>query len=298
MSSPIQDLSPPPTPDRVPAFAGLAMSGEAAQPVVMGIVNVTPDSFSDGGDSFATEAAIAHGRSHAAAGAHILDIGGESTRPGAAPISADEECARVIPVVVALATDGYLVSIDTRRAAVMAAALDAGAAIVNDVSALTDDAASLATVAGTGSCVVLMHKQGAPATMQKGPAYGHAVTEIYDYLGRRIDACDAAGIARARISVDPGIGFCKTIQHNIDLITQLGVFHGLGVPLTVGLSRKSFISDIAPDAHPNADPKNRLAGSIAAALAALERGAQILRVHDVAETVQAIAVWRALRGNF
>ena len=134
--------------------------------------------------------------------------------------------------------------------------------------------------------------------MQKGPTYEHAVTEIYDYLDQRIDACEAAGIARARISVDPGIGFGKTIQHNIDLITQLGVFHGLGVPLTVGLSRKSFISDIAPDARPNADPKNRLAGSIAAALAALERGAQILRVHDVAETVQAIAVWRALRGNF
>ena len=273
-----------------PPFAGLETTG-ARPPLVMGVVNVTPDSFSDGGEFFDTSTAVDHGLALAAAGADMLDVGGESTRPGAAKIDAEEECRRVLPVIEALADAGHLVSVDTRVASVMAAATRAGARIVNDISALADDPKSLETVAAGTASVVLMHKQGDPATMQDAPAYDDVVTELFDALGRRIAACEAAGIARSRIAVDPGIGFGKTIDHNLDLTVHLALFHGLGVPIAVGYSRKSFLAALTGETR----PKDRLSGSLAACLAAAARGIQIVRVHDVAETVQALAAWRALR---
>ena len=272
-----------------PPFAGLDMNG--GMPKIMGIVNVTPDSFSDGGENFDRDGAIAHGEALAQAGADILDIGGESSRPGADPVSAGEEAARIMPVIETLAARGHLISVDTRHATVMAAALDAGAQIINDISALTDDPAALATAAGSTAAIVLMHKKGQPRDMQTAPAYGDVVAEVAAYLAGRIESCEAAGIARARIAVDPGFGFGKNKGHNLDLLSHLGALHCLGVPLAIGVSRKSFIADIAGPLLPRA----RLPGSLAAALAALDRGAQILRVHDVAKTVQAVALSIALR---
>ncbi|MFT5181277.1 MAG: dihydropteroate synthase [Alphaproteobacteria bacterium] len=268
-------------------FAGAPLSGADGKPRVMGIVNVTPDSFSDGGDHSDAQTAIAHGRALYAAGADIIDIGGESTRPGADPVSVDEELARVMPVVAALADDGVPVSIDTRRAPVMGAAIAAGARIVNDVSALTHDPEALDVVAASDASVVLMHMQGSPETMQKAPHYDDVVLDVYDALASRVGACEAVGIARARICVDPGIGFGKTVAHNMALISQLAIFQGLGCAVAIGVSRKSFIDAIAG----TAGPQDRLAGSLAAMLAALGQGAQIVRVHDVAETVQAVAMW-------
>jgi dihydropteroate synthase len=259
-------------------------------PAIMGILNVTPDSFSDGGDIASTDAAISRGTTLTAAGAHILDIGGESTRPGATPISPSEEIFRVVPVVTALAGAGHIVSIDTRRAPVMHAALNAGATIVNDVSALTNDPAALATVAEHKAHVILMHMQGQPGSMQDAPRYDDVVGEILDYLASRITACEAAGIKRSTIAADPGIGFGKSTDHNLELIARLDEFSALDVPIVIGASRKSFISNVAAPT----EPKQRLAGSIASALASLERGAAILRVHDVAETAQALAIWHAI----
>ncbi|HYD99325.1 MAG TPA: dihydropteroate synthase, partial [Alphaproteobacteria bacterium] len=269
-----------------PSLAGLAFD----RPLVMGIVNVTPDSFSDGGDFADPARAIAHGRALRAAGADILDIGGESTRPGAAPVPVEQEIARVVPVVRALAAEGAVVSIDTRRAATMRAALAAGARILNDVTALAGDPDSLGVAAASGAPVVLMHMQGEPRTMQADPRYDDVAFDIHDHLTARIAACAAAGIPRARIVVDPGIGFGKTGAHNVDLLRQLTLLHGLGCPVMVGVSRKRFLAGLSRQEP----PKERLAGSLAAALAALDQGCQILRVHDVAETVQACAVWRAL----
>lgn len=257
----------------------------------MGIVNVTPDSFSDGGDHLDIEAAVAHGEALAGAGAHILDIGGESTRPGALSPSIEEECARAIPVIEALAASGHTVSVDTRHAAVMRAGLEAGATIVNDITALTGDSESLNVIAETKANVILMHMQGKPNTMQDAPTYSDVVAEIVAFLAERIQACQSAGIPRDRIAADPGIGFGKTPDHNLDLIANIRAFAELGVPTAIGVSRKSFISAVAGENT----PKNRLAGSLAAGLAALDGGAQILRVHDVRETVQAISVWRAIR---
>jgi dihydropteroate synthase len=267
-------------------WAGLSF----ARPLVMGVINVTPDSFSDGGDFIDPERAIAHGRAMLAAGADIIDIGGESTRPGSAPVSPAQELARVERVIAALAAAGAVVSIDTRHASVMAGALAKGARIVNDVTALTHDPASLGMVAKSGAPVVLMHMQGEPGTMQQDPRYDDAPIEIATYLAERIAACAAAGIAPERIVVDPGIGFGKSKAHNLEVLERLTILHALGCGVVLGLSRKSLIGHIT-----NAiEPKDRLPGSLAGALHGLAQGVQILRVHDVAETRQAIAVWQAI----
>ena len=268
------------------SFAGLDLSW----PRIMGIVNVTPDSFSDGGEFFGSTAAIEHGLALQAEGADILDVGGESTRPGAEPVPVEEELRRVVPVVSALADAGALVSVDTRRAEVMRAALQAGARIVNDVTALTGDPDSLGIVAASDASVVLMHMQGEPRTMQKNPTYRHAPTEIFDFLGVRVAACHAAGIPKERIAVDPGIGFGKAVSHNLELLGSLPLFAGLGCAVLVGVSRKGFIGRIAGVKS----AKDRPPGSLAAGMLALDRGASILRVHDVAATRQAMLVRQAV----
>jgi len=273
---------------RRPAWAGL----EIDRPLVMGIVNATPDSFSDGGERLAPEAAVAAGLAMVAAGADIVDVGGESTRPGAAPVAEDEELARVLPVVRALATEGVAVSVDTRRAAVMSAAAAAGARIVNDIAALREPGALEAAAAG-GAAVCLMHMLGEPGTMQDDPRYDCAPLDVYAFLAERLAAAEAAGIPRARIAVDPGIGFGKTTEHNAQILGALALYHGLGCPLLLGVSRKRFVAALSA----GEPPKSRLPGSLAAALAGLDAGAQILRVHDVPETVQAVKVWRAMRAG-
>ncbi len=270
-----------------PDFAGLDLS----RPAIMGVINVTPDSFSDGGDRFDAGRAVADGLAMTAAGAAILDVGGESTRPGAAPVPEAEELRRVVPVVRGLASQGARVSIDTRHPAVMAEALAAGAVIVNDVTALTGHPDSLSLVAEAEVPVILMHMQGEPQTMQAEPHYDNAPLDVFDYLAARVAACEEAGIARSRIAVDPGIGFGKTLAHNLDILSHLGLFHGLGCPILLGVSRKSFIAKLGGDAP----AKQRLPGSLAAGLAGLKQGVQLLRVHDVAETAQALAVWRAVQ---
>ncbi len=272
-------------------FAGLPISGPDARPLIMGVCNVTPDSFSDGGDHAGAEEAIAFGRRLASEGADIVDVGGESTRPGATPVSVDEECARVVPVVSALVAEGLCVSIDTRHTAVMRAAIDAGAMIVNDVSALSD-AGALELVAAEDVAVILMHMRGDPRTMQDAPAYDDVTRDVFGWLADRVARCRASGIEPARIAVDPGFGFGKSVDHNAALLRDLAAFHGLGCALAVGLSRKSFIGVWTGET----DPKSRISGSVAAALAAASRGAQILRVHDVAETRRALDVWRKSAG--
>ena len=262
------------------------------QPQVAGIVNVTPDSFSDGGRFADAEAAIAAGHKMAAAGAALVDVGGESTRPGAKPVWEGDESERVLPVIRRLAASGTAISVDTRKAAVMAPALAAGAAMVNDVSALTWDPRAAEVVAGAGCPIVLMHHKGDPATMQDDPRYDRPVLlEVYDWLEARIEAAVAAGIARERIIVDPGFGFGKNVQHNLQLMNGLALLHGLGCPLMLGASRKRTIGALSNEA-PAAD---RLGGSIALALKGAGEGVQLLRVHDVPETVQALRVWRGLR---
>jgi dihydropteroate synthase len=262
------------------------------QPQVVGILNVTPDSFSDAGRFADPEAAIAGGFAMAEAGAAIVDVGGESTRPGAKPVWEGDETERVEPVVRRLAAGGTAVSIDTRKAGVMEAALAAGAAMINDVSALTHDDRSASVVAGAGCPIVLMHHLGSPETMQDSPRYDRPVLHaVYDWLEERIEAAEAAGIARERIVVDPGIGFGKTVQHNLDLLNGLALLHGLGCAIMLGASRKRTIGALAGEAPPD----RRLAGSIALALKGIEQGAQLLRVHDVPETMQAVKVWRGLR---
>lgn len=272
-----------------PRLAGLDLD----RPRIMAVVNVTPDSFSDGGDRFDPGRAAADGLAMGEAGAAIMDVGGESTRPGAAAVPEAEELRRTIAVVRALADQGLVVSIDTRRARVMAEALAAGARIINDVTALAGDPASLEVAAGSDAAVVLMHMQGEPRTMQQDPSYADAALDIHDFLAQRVAACEAAGIARGRLALDPGIGFGKTVAHNLEILDQLALYHDLGCPLVLGVSRKSFIAKLS---HGEA-PKARLAGSLAAALAGLDRGVQIFRVHDVEETRQAIAVWRAIQGR-
>jgi len=264
-----------------PAFAGLDLT----QPRLMGILNVTPDSFSDGGLFTDSEAAVAHARGMMDDGASMIDVGGESTRPGAEPVSEARELARVIDVVKALAGRGIPVSIDTRRAGVMSEALKAGATVVNDITALTGPK-SLEVVTATGAGVILMHMQGEPATMQDNPTYEWAPGDIYDYLSARVAACVAAGIPKTRIAVDPGVGFGKTDSHNAQIMDHLTMFHGLGCALVLGASRKGFIGRMS-----RGEPATlRLPGSLAAALHAVGQGAQILRVHDVFETRQALAV--------
>lgn len=256
----------------------------------MGVLNVTPDSFSDGGRHADRQRAIEAGLAMAAAGADIVDVGGESTRPGAPPIPPEIEQARVVPVIRALAAAGVRVSIDSRNAATMAAALDAGAAIVNDVSALTHDPAAAALVAARGCPVVLMHMRGEPATMNEHAVYADIAREVAGELAAHIAAATQAGIAPEAIAIDPGIGFAKLAPQSLELLRRLPELAALGRPILVGVSRKSFIGRIGGEP----DPLRRLPGSLAAGLFAVSRGAHILRVHDVAETVQALRLWTAL----
>ncbi|MBM3543403.1 MAG: dihydropteroate synthase [Alphaproteobacteria bacterium] len=266
-------------------FAGLALEC----PLIMGIVNVTPDSFSDGGLYDSKEAAIAHAAELTAAGADIVDIGGESTRPGSDAVNEAEEIARVLPVLEGLRGLNAVISIDTRKAAVAKAAAKEGAKILNDVSALTYDPSSLTVAAEAGLSLVLMHAQGEPKTMQDNPRYDDVVLEVFDYLEARIEAAEAAGIDRAEIAADPGLGFGKTLAHNLALLANISLFHGLGVPLLIGASRKRFIGGLGQEKERRA----REPGSHAAVIAAAAQGAQILRVHDVAGARQTLAVWRA-----
>jgi dihydropteroate synthase len=268
------------------SWAGLTLG----DPRVMGVLNVTPDSFSDGGDHLDPETAVAAGIAMAAAGADIIDVGGESTRPRSLPTPPEIEQMRILPVIRGLASAGLRVSVDTRHAATMAAALDAGAAIVNDVSALAFDPASAAVVAARGCSVVLMHMRGKPSAMYAEAQYNDVVTDVRRELSDRIAAAVAAGVRQENIAIDPGIGFAKKASQSIELLRRLAELGALGCPVVVGVSRKSFMQATTGEA----DPRRRLPGSLAAGLFALARGAAILRVHDVAETVQAIRVWQAL----
>ncbi|MEM1375546.1 MAG: dihydropteroate synthase [Pseudomonadota bacterium] len=262
--------------------AGLSLHA----PRIMGIVNTTPDSFSDGGRLTTTEAAIAHAHSLEAGGAHILDIGGESTRPGADFVDAEDEIARTAPVIAGLRAR---VSIDTRKAPVARAALAAGASILNDVSGLRFDAGMAPLAAQSGAPICVMHSTGDPKTMQKDPRYDNVLLDVYDALAAQIALAEGAGVARDQIIVDPGIGFGKTQDHNLALLRGLALLHGLGCPILLGASRKRFIGTLS--GVEAAD--QRVAGSLAVALAGVAQGAQILRVHDVAETRQALALWQA-----
>lgn len=267
-------------------FAGLKLN----RPLIMGIVNVTPDSFSDGGDVFGAEAAIARGFEQITQGADIIDVGGESTRPGAAAVSSEDECNRIEPVVSALAKSGAVVSIDTRHASVMEAAISAGAKIVNDVTALEGDPRSLDVVVKNNVSLAIMHMQGEPQTMQENPVYDDVVVEVRNYLLERLKVCEDAGLSVSQIAIDPGIGFGKTVDHNLSLLNHLDEFTTLGSPLLLGVSRKRFIGSL----NNNEPPKERFPGSMAAALAGINRGVNIVRVHDVVETKQALNVWQAI----
>lgn len=272
--------------DRTTEWAGLSLT----QPRVMGILNVTPDSFSDGGTRVGMDEAVAAGLAMAEAGADIVDVGGESTRPGADAVSAETEQARILPVIRTLAAANVRLSVDTRNACTMRAALAAGARIVNDISGLAHDPAALSVVAEYDCPVVLMHMRGTPATMGGEARYGDVVGEVRAELAQRVDAALASGIRPERIVIDPGIGFAKDATHSVAVLRGLPELLGLGYPVLVGLSRKRFIGALSGEARAD----RRLAGSLSAGLFALMRGASILRVHDVRETVQAIRVWRAL----
>jgi dihydropteroate synthase len=257
---------------------------------LMGVVNVTPDSFSDGGMFLDAEAAVAHGRELAEQGAEILDVGGESTRPGAEEVSAAEEVARVVPVVrglVGVAT----VSVDSSKVEVAEAALDAGASIVNDVTAMRSAPEIGALCAERGARLVLMHMQGDPRTMQSAPAYDDVVEDVKAFLGERLEAAVSAGVAEEDVWLDPGIGFGKTLEHNLELLRRLGELRELGRPLVVGTSRKSFIGKID-----GSEVGDRLGGTIASSVLAMAEGADVLRVHDVAEAAQAVTVAEAILG--
>jgi dihydropteroate synthase len=259
-------------------------------PKLMGVVNVTPDSFSDGGLYLDAEAAIKHGRELAEQGAEILDVGGESTRPGAEEVSAEEEMERVVPAVAGLA-ERATVSIDTSKAAVAEAAIEAGASIVNDVTALRGDPELGALCAERGVGLVLMHMQGDPRTMQENPLYDDVVADVKAFLAERLEAAVAAGVAEERVWLDPGIGFGKTLGHNLELLRRLGELRELGQPLVIGTSRKSFIGKID-----GSEVGDRLGGSIASSILAAAEGADVLRVHDVAEAAQAVKVATAILG--
>ena len=261
------------------------------QPQVMGIVNTTPDSFSGDGHANDSAEAAEAGATMAGQGAAILDVGGESTRPGAKVVWEGDEIERAVPVIRQLAAGGAAVSIDTRKAAVVEAALAAGARLVNDVSGLTYDERMAGVIAAAGVPVVLMHHQGDPASMQDDPRYDDVLVEVYLWLEERIAAAEVAGIARDRILIDPGFGFGKSVAHNLELMNGLALFHGLGCPLVLGASRKRTIGALSNEAPAD----QRLAGSLAFALKAADQGAQLLRVHDVPETVQALRIWRGLR---
>jgi len=270
------------------------MAVEIPDPVLMGVINVTPDSFSDGGEWLDADAAVAHGRALVAQGAAILDVGGESTRPGAEPVAESDELARVVPVLERLAGAGARLSIDTSKAAVAAAALDAGASIVNDVTALRGDAAMAALIAERRCDCCLMHMLGEPRTMQSDPRYDDVVDDVKAFLAQRLEFALAQGIAAQRIWLDPGIGFGKTVDHNLELLRRLNELLELGRPIVIGTSRKSFIGRITGrGAH------ERVPGTIATNVLALARGASIFRVHDVAAARDALAVAAAtLRGRW
>jgi dihydropteroate synthase len=255
------------------------------KPKLMGVVNVTPDSFSDGGLYLDADAAIEHGRELAAQGADVLDVGGESTRPGAAGVSEEEELARVEPVVSALAAAGHTVSVDTSKLAVAEAALGEGATIVNDVTALRADPDIGVLCAERGAGLVLMHMQGSPRTMQEDPTYDDVVEDVKAFLVERLEAAGSMGVEESRIWLDPGIGFGKTLEHNLELLRRLGELRALGRPLVVGTSRKSFIGKID-----GSEVGGRLGGTISSSVLALAEGADVLRVHDVAEARQALRV--------
>ena len=267
-------------------FAGLSLE----KPRIFGIINVTPDSFSEGRDALALEHALRRGKAMLDAGADILDVGGESTRPGAAPVGIEDEIARAVPVVRGLSDLGAKVSIDTRHAPVMEAAIEAGATIINDVTALSHDPDSLDLAVASGLPVILMHMQGDPGTMQDNPQYEDAAQDVFDYLKQRVAECEAAGMDRSRIAIDTGIGFGKTLDHNLDILARLNRYRDFKCPVLLGVSRKTFIGKLGGDAA----PKERLGGSLAAVLAAAARGVRLFRVHDVAETRQALTIWQAI----
>ena len=261
------------------------------QPQVMGIVNATPDSFSDGGRFADAAAAAEAGVDMTAEGASIVDVGGESTRPGAKTVWEGDEIERIVPVIRQLAAGGAAVSVDTRKADVMTAAIEAGARMINDVSALTWDGRSAGVIAASRLPVVLMHHKGRPETMQDDPHYDDVLVEVYLWLEERIGSAEAAGIRREHMLIDPGFGFGKKVAHNLELMNGLALLHSLGCPIVIGASRKRTIGALSGEAP----VERRLGGSIAFALKAVEQGVQILRVHDVAETVQALRVWRGMR---
>ncbi len=281
---------PPEVRDRLSSprvFGGLAMD----RPRIMGILNVTPDSFADGGRFLRPEAAVMQARQMAAA-ADIIDIGGESTRPGAADVAVADEIARTEPVIAALKAGGLdlPISIDSRKAGVAGAALAAGASWVNDVTALRFDPQMAGLVARAFCPVILMHSIGAPSTMQDDPVYDDVLLDVFDALQDRVAVAEAAGIARHNIAIDPGVGFGKTLAHNLTLLARLSLFHDLGLPVLLGASRKRFIGTLAAEG----EAAKRLPGSLAVALAAVAQGVQMIRVHDVAETRQALSLWQAV----
>lgn len=261
-------------------------------PLIMGIVNVTPDSFSDGGLYVAPDLAIAHGQRLIAEGATLIDIGGESTRPGSIPVTPDQEIARILPVLDGLRGKGAALSVDTRHAKTMRAALEHGADMINDVTALQGDPESLEVVAKAGVPVCLMHMQGTPETMQTNPLYGDVVQDVLSFLLHQANLCLKAGLAKEKIFIDPGIGFGKTRAHNLDLLRNLENFVVSGFPVVLGASRKSFIEKIMEHEVP---PMERLGGSLASVLRGVDAGVRIVRVHDVAATRQAMAVWQAMK---
>ena len=273
---------------RAPVFCCGRFTFELTRPLVMGILNVTPDSFSDGGRFVDRERALAHARRMRDDGADLIDIGGESSRPGASPVTESEELDRVLPLVEALATAGFPLAVDTRKPAVMRAAAAAGAAMINDIEALTAPGA-IEACANSSVGVCLMHMQREPRTMQAAPDYGDVVTEVRAFLEARTQACLAAGIARERIAIDPGFGFGKTLAHNLLLLRSLGTFAATGFPVVAGLSRKASLGEIT-----GRSVNERMPASLAAAIYAVARGAAIVRVHDVQETVDALKVWRAV----
>lgn len=274
-----------------PPIAGVAMT----VPSIMGILNVTPDSFSDGGQYQSTDAAIAQGSALAQMGADFIDVGGESTRPGALEIPVEEEIYRIEPVIKALQGITSAISIDTRKAAVAEVALSAGAKLVNDVSGFQFDAKLLPLCAEKSVPVCVMHSQGLPETMQNNPSYDNIVLDVYDFLRLQIERLVNAGVPRSQIIADPGIGFGKTMRHNLALLQKISLFHGLGVAVLLGMSRKGFIGKITGEE----DARNRVIGSVAAAMVGASQGVQIFRVHDVKETRQAFDVWQTVQfGDF
>lgn len=283
--------APPEVLARVTAPRAPIAGRDMARPQIMGILNVTPDSFSDGGSYVTHEAALAQAQMMVGAGASVIDVGGESTRPGSLEVPVTEEIARTAPAIAALRAGGIevAISIDTRKGPVAAAALAAGADIVNDVAAFTFDPA-IREVSRAAAGLCLMHAQGTPQTMQQDPHYDDVLLDVYDFLEEKVSGAEAAGIPRARIMVDPGIGFGKTLAHNLTLLRNLGLFHALGCPILLGVSRKKFVGQIGGEA----EARRRVPGSVAVALAGVAQGAQILRVHDVWETRQALALWQSV----